>query len=49
MIEHIYKRHNKTFLLYHLVFQMKYRREVLIEDSGETLRSICLEVSVVLR
>ena len=39
--EHIYKRHNKTHLLYHFVFPMKYRRE----ESGKTLISICKEIS----
>ena len=43
--EHIYKRHNKTLLLYHLVFPMKYRKRVLTSESGETLKSICLEIS----
>lgn len=45
MDEHIYKRHNKTLLLYHLVFPMKYRRDVLTEQSGNTLKEICLEIS----
>ena len=43
--EHIYKRHNKTLLLYHLVFPMKYRRDILTELSGTVLKSICLEIS----
>ena len=43
--EHIYKRHNKTLLLYHLVFPMKYRRQILTEESGKTLISICKEIS----
>lgn len=43
--EHIYKRHNKTLLLYHLVFQMKYRRKVLTEESGASLTVICEKIS----
>jgi len=30
--EHIYKSHNKTLLLYHLVFPAKYRKEVFIKE-----------------
>lgn len=43
--EHIYKRHNKTLLLYHSVFPMTYRREVLTSESGKTLISVCKEIS----
>ncbi|HBE45609.1 MAG TPA: IS200/IS605 family transposase, partial [Deltaproteobacteria bacterium] len=28
MSEHIFKRHNKTLLLYHIVCPAKYRRKV---------------------
>ena len=45
MGEHITKRHNKTLLLYHLVFVMKYRRSVITEEIGEGLKEICLQVS----
>lgn len=34
MAEHILKSHNKTLLLYHLVFPAKYRKEVF-SDSAE--------------
>jgi putative transposase len=44
-VEHIYKRHNKTLLLYHLVFPLKYRKKCLDENSGETLKEICLDIS----
>lgn len=43
--DHIYKRHNKTLLLYHLVFPLKYRRKCLNEESGSSLKDICLEIS----
>jgi putative transposase len=39
--EHIYKSHNKTLLLYHLVFPAKYRKEVFDESVDNTLKEIC--------
>lgn len=42
--QHIYKRHNKTLLLYHLVFPVKYRKKVITEEMGITLKDICLEI-----
>lgn len=43
--EHLLKRHNKTLLLYHLVFPLKYRKKVITAEIGSSLRSICLEIS----
>jgi putative transposase len=45
MSEHIYKRHNKTLLLYHLVCPLKYRKNVITKEIGETLREICKGIS----
>ena len=45
MDEHIYKSHNKTLLLYHLVFPAKYRRKIFDEKVDETLKETCLEIS----
>ena len=45
MGEHIHKSHNKTLLLYHLVFPLKYRRSVITEEIGGSLREVCLEIS----
>jgi REP element-mobilizing transposase RayT len=45
MEKHIYKSHNKTLLLYHLVFPAKYRRKVFDESVDKTLKRICLEIS----
>lgn len=45
MSEHIKKRHNKTLLLYHLVFPLKYRKSVITKEIGEGLKKICLEIS----
>ena len=45
MSDHVYKRHNKTLLLYHLVFPAKYRRKVLTRDVEETLKQVCIGIS----
>ena len=42
---HIYKRHNKMLLLYHIVFPIKYRRNVITDAIGNSLKDICLEIS----
>ena len=43
--QHIYKRHNKTLLLYHLVFPVKYRRKVIVEEISLTIKHLCIEIS----
>jgi putative transposase len=45
MSEHILKRHNKTLLLYHMVFPAKYRRKVFSEVVAATLREVCLGIA----
>lgn len=45
MTEHIIKRHNKTLLLYHLVFPVKYRRKIFTEKIEETLKQVCEGIS----
>ena len=45
MSEHLFKSHNKTLLLYHLVFPAKYRRKVFSEGIEDTLVNICIEIS----
>ena len=45
MDEHIYKRHNKSLLLYHLVLPVKYRKTVISEEVGLLLKEICLDIS----
>ena len=45
MSEHIIKRHNKTVLLYHMVFPAKYRRKVFVETVTESLKLGCLGIS----
>ena len=43
--QHIHKSHNKTLLLYHLVFPAKYRRKVFDIAIDETLKNMCIEIS----
>ena len=45
MSEHIYKSHNKSLLMHHLVFPAKYRRNVFSKAVEISLRDICLEIS----
>jgi len=45
MDEHIYKSHNKTLLLYHLVFPAKYRRNIFDEKVDVILKETCIEIS----
>ena len=41
---HITRSHSKTCLLYHFVFPIKYRREVLTDGVVKTLTQTCLEI-----
>ncbi|PIV93861.1 MAG: IS200/IS605 family transposase, partial [Flavobacteriaceae bacterium CG17_big_fil_post_rev_8_21_14_2_50_33_15] len=45
MDDHILKRHNKTLLLYHIVFPVKYRNSVITEGVGVGLKEICIDLS----
>lgn len=45
MAEHIFKRHNKTLLLYHSVFPLKYRRSVISGEIGDSLVRVCEGIS----
>ena len=44
MSEHIYKRHNKSLLLYHIICPAKYRRKVFTEKVTETLKEVCIGI-----
>lgn len=44
MSKHVYRRHNKNLLLYHVVCPIKYRRKVLTEEVSNGLKEICLEI-----
>jgi REP element-mobilizing transposase RayT len=43
---HLYKRHNKTLLLYHIVFPVKYRRSVLTPEVEITLKDTCIKIGI---
>jgi putative transposase len=45
MSEHILKRHNKSWLLYHIVCPSKYRRKIFIDEVEKTLKEVCIEIS----
>ena len=45
MSEHILKSHNKTVILYHLVFPSKYRRKVFTKEIEKTLVEVCIDIS----
>jgi len=42
--EHIYKRHNKNLLLYHIVCPAKYRRKVFTEAVSQSLKETCIGI-----
>ena len=44
MSEHIFKKHNKSLLLYHLVCPIKYRRSILSETVEISLVEICKDI-----
>jgi putative transposase len=45
MSEHIFKRHNKNLLLYHIVCPSKYRRKIFSDEVEKTLKEVCIEIS----
>jgi len=45
MSDHIFKSHNKTVLLYHLVFPAKYRRKVFTKEVEKILVETCMGIS----
>jgi putative transposase len=45
MSEHVFKHHNKTLLLYHIICPAKYRKKVFTDDVSNTLKEICLNIS----
>jgi REP element-mobilizing transposase RayT len=42
--KHIYKRHSKSLLLYHLVLVIKYRKKIITEDIEKDIKDICIKV-----
>ncbi len=45
MSKHIYKSHNKTLLLYHMVFPTKYLRKIFDDAADKILKEIYLEIN----
>ena len=45
MSDHIYKRHNKTLILYHVVCPVKYRRKAIIYGVPATIVRVCKEIT----
>ena len=43
-IEHLYRAHNKTCFLYHLVTVVKYRRKLFTPEMEEALKNICSDI-----
>ena len=46
MSELIYKKHNVSILLYHLVCPTKYRKAVVTAEVDEKLKEICADISL---
>ena len=44
MSEHIFKSHNKSLLLYHIVCPAKYRRKIFSKEVEETLKATCTAI-----
>ena len=44
MSEHLYKRHNESLLLIHIVCPAKYRRKVFTEEIFERLKEVCIGI-----
>lgn len=42
--EHLAKSHNRTLLMFHLVFPAKFRKRVFSREVEETLRQVCLGI-----
>ena len=45
MSDHVYKEHNKTLLLYHVVFPAKYRQKIFTAEVESTLKEVCIGIS----
>jgi putative transposase len=45
MSEYIYKSHNVSVLLYHIVCPAKYRRVIFDEEVEKELQAVCLEIA----
>jgi putative transposase len=46
MVDHLFKRHNKSLLIFHLVCPVKFRRDVFTDTVSQSLKSVCLELGI---
>jgi REP element-mobilizing transposase RayT len=46
MSQLIYKEHNVSVLLYHIVCPAKYRRVVVVDEVDQVLREVCMEIGL---
>jgi putative transposase len=42
---HIYKSHNASLLMYHIVCTVKYRKSLIDTVMEESIKELCLEIS----
>ena len=40
---HIFKQYNKSLLLYHIVFPIKYRKRIITEEIEKTIKNVCCD------
>ena len=45
MADHLFKSHNKTLIIFHLVCPVKFRRDIFTSGNETTFKSICLELA----
>ena len=46
MSSYIHRSHNVTYVMYHIVCPIKYRRMAINEEVDRTLKEICLELEI---
>jgi len=46
MSQPIYKEHNVSVLMYHIVCPAKYRRVVVVDEVDQVLREVCMEIGL---
>ena len=46
MVDHLFRSHNKTLLIFHLVCPVKYRRQIFTSDIETSFKSVCLEIGL---
>ena len=46
MSKYVHKSHNVSVLIYHFVCPAKYRKVIFSKEVDDTLKGICLEISI---